>query len=260
MIYLCAAPKELSPARQAFAHIAHAACHIDRNSRLLTSLSQECANEDLLLLTGDPQSSFSHPDGLCRAIKELCLKSGLQGIAVDLLPPASENTFRFLSHLQQMCSSAGFDLFVPEDFTSHLPEATAVVCTAMSGGIFTKRLEEAIDRFGRGHIALDIQRLMMDFPIPAPDGIGTPLSHTEFKELFVSLRPAVFFSRELCAKYFLCRRHGQLHLILFDDLSTLLEKIRIGKSMGISHFFFSYPEISDILGALSLAVSKEKTL
>ena len=260
MIYLCAAPKELSSARQSFSHIAHAACHIDTNGHLHSTLSAPCNKDDLLLLTAEEQSPFHEPAALCRSIKEILLKSGLKGAAADFPPPVTAEKLRFLSLLSRELTASGISFFAPEEFASNLPAATAVICTAMSGGIFTTRLEEAISRFGNGHIALDIQRLTMLFPIPSPTGVGTHLSHTEFKNLFLSLQPAVFFSRELCAKYFLLRQQGQLHLVLFDDISTLLEKLRIGKRMGISHFFFSYPEISDILGALSLAINKEKTL
>ena len=259
MIYLCAAPKELSPARQAFPHIAHAACHIDQSGRLHTSLPDTCAKEDLLLLSAEELCPFPDPARLCRMLKELCLHHGLSGIVADLPSPVTREKLRFLSLLQQECASS-CHLFIPEEFAPHLADSTAIVCAAMSGGIFTKRLEEALQHFPSHRPALDLQRTTMDFPIPAPGGTGTPLSLREFKEIFSSHRPAVFFSRELCAKYFTYRRNGQLRLVLFDDISTLLEKIRIGKRMGISHFFLSYPELTDILGALSLAVNKEKTL
>ena len=259
MIYLCAAPKELTPARQAFSHIAHAACYIDSTGRLHASLPKTCAKEDLLLLSAEEHSSFPDPLRLCHTLKELCLQAGLSGIAADLPPPATEEKLRFLSRLRQECASA-CKLFVPEDFAPHLPGTIPIICTAMSGGIFNKRLEDALHRFPSPRPALDLQRTMMDFPIPAPGGTGTALTPIEFKELFSSHRPAVFFSRELCAKYFTYRRNGQPHLVLFDDISTLLEKIRIGRRMGISLFFLSYPETTDILGGLSLAANKEKTL
>jgi len=260
MIYLCAAPEELSPARQFFSHIAHAACHIDTTGRLRSALSAPCAKDDFLLLTAEEQCSFLDPAALCRSVKEILITHSLKGVAADFPPPATAEKLRFLSLLTQELTASGISVFVPEEFAPNLSTTTAVICTAMSGGFFTKRLEDAVSRFGSVRIALDVQRLMMLFPIPSANGVGTPLSHTEFRNLFLSLRPAVFFSRELCAKYFLCRRHDRLHLVLFDDISTLLEKLRIGRRMGISHFFFSYPEISDLLGALSLAVNKEKTL
>ena len=84
MIYLCAAPKELTPARQAFSHIAHAACYIDSTGRLHASLPKNCVKEDLLLLSSKEHSSFPDPLRLCHALKELCLQAGLSGIAADL--------------------------------------------------------------------------------------------------------------------------------------------------------------------------------
>ena len=58
--------------------------------------------------------------------------------------------------------------------------------------------------------------------------------------------PAVFFSRDLCARYFTCTRSGQAQFILFDDAGTLRQKLRLGQQLGVAAAFFQWPEISNI--------------
>ncbi len=63
-------------------------------------------------------------------------------------------------------------LYVPE----HYPVAgqTILLCTALSGGTLEGRLTQAVDQYGAEHLALDLQRLAMDFPLPCHGGQGTP--------------------------------------------------------------------------------------
>ncbi len=260
MIYLCAAPGEVPSAHPSFPHTAHAACHLERNGALRCAEGIVSSGKDLLLFTADEPCFFRDMSGLCREIKALCIKHGLQGVAANLSPPVREEKLRFLSLLSRELQSINCRLFIPEEFGDSIPTAAVFLPTAMSGGIFKERLAEAIARFGRGRLALDLERLMMDFTIPAPTGVGTPLSPAQFRHLAAALHPAVFFSRELCAKYFTCRLQNRHHLILFDDASTLMEKMRMGKELGISHFFFSYPDISDIFSELNLLLQREKPL
>ena len=58
--------------------------------------------------------------------------------------------------------------------------------------------------------------------------------------------PAVFFSQELCARYFTYMQDQETHFVLFDDESTLRQKLKTGEAMGFSTAFFMWPEIRDI--------------
>ena len=59
-------------------------------------------------------------------------------------------------------------------------------------------------------------------------------------------RPAVFYSSDLCARYFTCLREGESHFILFDDRETLEKKRTLALELGIRRFFLLYPEIADL--------------
>jgi len=90
----------------------------------------------------------------------------------------------------------------------------------------------------------------MDFSVPAPGGKGTPLSSEEFQALKKQRHPVIFFSHELCARYFTYTQDGIGHFVLFDDSDTLRRKIRLGRSMGFDAAFLTFPEVEDCLPQL----------
>ena len=129
-----------------------------------------------------------------------------------------------------------------------MPGTVPLISTALSGGNFTQRLREAAA--GAGRLALDVERLRMDFPLPSPSGEGQPLSGRELRDLLDREAPAVFFSQDLCARYFTYTREGETHFVLFDDADTLQQKLRTGSSLGFSAAFLLFPEVRDLLPRL----------
>ena len=111
--------------------------------------------------------------------------------------------------------------------------------------------EEAAAFFGAERTALDLQRLMMDFPLPCPGGMGSPLKQEQLGMLMGTYSPMTFYSADLSAKYFTYCENGLHHFVLYDDAHTLREKIRLGQSMGFCAAFLMYPEIEDLLEQLS---------
>ena len=62
--------------------------------------------------------------------------------------------------------------------------------------------------------------------------------------------PAIFFSQDLCARYFTYSQGGETHFVLFDDAETITKKLRTGSAMGFSAAFLMFPEVRDLLPAL----------
>ena len=128
------------------------------------------------------------------------------------------------------------------------PETVVLLCTALSGGSLQGRLEEACAAYGAQRLALDLERLMMDFPLPCPSGEGIRLSR---EELAIRMQGrSVFYAEDLCARYFTYRRGGQTHFVLFDDAGTLRRKIEMGQALGIREGFVMLPEVEDLTGFL----------
>ena len=63
-------------------------------------------------------------------------------------------------------------------------------------------------------------------------------------------QPAVFFSKDLFARYFTYAKNGESHFILFDDADTLRQKLRLGRQLGVAAAFFQWPEACDIADSL----------
>ena len=109
-------------------------------------------------------------------------------------------------------------------------------------------VQEACAAYGAQRLALDLERLMMDFPLPCPSGEGIRLSR---EELAIRMQGrSVFYAEDLCARYFTYRRGGQTHFVLFDDAGTLKRKMEMGQVLGIREGFVMLPEVEDLTGFL----------
>jgi len=90
----------------------------------------------------------------------------------------------------------------------------------------------------------------MEFSLPEPSGEGRPLTWEALRQLMAEEAPAVFFSGDLCARYFTYTRGGQTRFVLFDDAETLAQKLRLGGALGYRTAFLVYPEVADLLPEL----------
>ena len=128
--------------------------------------------------------------------------------------------------------------------------AALLVGTGLSGGSLRALLEETACRYGAERLALDLERVMMDFSLPCPSGCGTPLTREELLALREKHPSSVYFSRELMAKYFTYSAGNGTHFVLFDDAETLRQKVKLAQNLGIQTAFLMFPEISDLLPEL----------
>ena len=63
------------------------------------------------------------------------------------------------------------------------------------------------------------------------------------RELLDRLRPSVFYSRELCARYFTyMSRDSGAHFVLFDDGETLARKVEAARQLGIHTFLIPWEQ------------------
>ena len=75
-------------------------------------------------------------------------------------------------------------------------------------------------------------------------------NNMEKEELLEQEQPAVFFSEDLCARYFTYRRENETRFVLFDDAETISRKLRLGAELGFSAAFLLWAEIRDIAGRI----------
>ena len=247
-IYLAVTPAEAQEAARFRCSLAHVAYCIGPDSTLLRQNLLLQTRGGLLSVTDRDAPFIASPEQLAAAALRECGRRGYGGVLLDFERPPAPDRLAFAQVLAKRLAPR--PLYVPEGYTS-VPGAVSLVCTALSGGSFVQYLQEtAAARGGPGTLALDVQRLRMDFPLPARSGEGSPLSQQEFQALLDRESPAVFFSQDLCARYFTYTREGETHFVLFDDAETLQQKLRAGSAMGFSAAFLMYPEVRDLLPRL----------
>lgn len=249
-IYLAVTPDKLRQALGYTDRVAHMAYRVGPEGRL-TRQNLLARTQGGLMLLGDRDCGpIRDPQALCRDIWRECGNRSYGGVAADFeLPPAPDRA-AFLEQLCRVLNRNGRQLYVPESYGASLPQANVLVCTALSGGTLRQRLEEAGQRFGTRRLALDLQRLRMSFPLPCPSGEGDWLSGEELEKLLRQRQPALFYSRDLCAKYFTYHGEEGSRFVLFDDADTLRRKIQMGRELGAGTGFLMYPEVADLLPSL----------
>lgn len=247
-LYLAVTPDKLREAGRYTDYLAHVAYRIGRDGRLVRrDLLARTRGGMMVLGDGGP---VRDPAALCRDVWRECGNRGYGGVLADFEQEETPEKTAFLSALGRVLARNGKRLYVPEQYGAQVPQASVLICTALSGGNLYRRLEEAVQRFGRGRAALDLQRLRMNFPIPCPSGEGEPLSGERLAEMLERKQRSVFYSSDLCAKYFTDTEVGESRFVLFDDADTLRKKLRLGQELGISAAFLMYPEVEDILPAI----------
>ena len=110
-----------------------------------------------------------------------------------------------------------------------------------------------MERYGRERVVLAVERVAQDFFLPSPSGEGRQLSQNELSEEIKKREPSIFFSHELCARYFTyMSRDSGAHFVLFDDGDTLRKKLQMARGLGITGAMAAWEDVSDVLEKLNL--------
>ena len=213
--------------------------------RLLSAIGG-AAVQGGMMLVGDSRECGPH-DVLARDIIRECLRRNYDGVVLDWYHKGPDRG-TLTALLGQLCPQYGLRLFVPEQYAPYAAQATVLLNTAVSGGTLAACLEDGIRRYGAGRLALDLERLRLDFTLPHSADVRRPLTASELRRLREG--KSVYFSEELCARYFTYRTGSENHYVLFDDAQTLRKKAALAENRGIREGFFMLPEVADIAGEL----------
>lgn len=249
-VYLAVTPPQVRPASRFTRALVHMAYRIGPDSTLLRQSLLVQTQGGLLGLTDREAPPVEDPEALTAAVLRECRRRSYSGAVLDWDQPVRGDLSSLARSLSAAARKNRLALYAPEAYAASAPAAVIPVCTALSGGNLTQRLRQAVSVRGAGRLALDLERLRMDFLLPCPSGEGRPLEAEAFSALMEREKPAVFFSADLCARYFTCVRDGQTHFVLFDDADTLAQKLRIGRALGAQAAFLQYPEVADLLERL----------
>lgn len=245
-LYLMATPEQTRTLGRLRPPIAHMAYRMGEGSTLLRQNLPLKRQEGLLVISDTNAPVIDNATSLCDAVVRELGRHNYQGVVLDFEQAPTPDRQEFTSQLDAVLSAQRKALYHPPAYTTN--QGTVLVNTAISGGSFRQYLEDCKAQYG--NIALDIQRLQMDFLLPATQGVGTPISRETLLSLQKAVGATTFFSHELCTRYFTYQQEGQTHFILYDDGETMLQKLRIGESIGAKIGVCIYHEVEDLLGTL----------
>ena len=238
--YLAITPKEaeqLPPCSLPLVHIAYV---IDEGGMLARSDLQDSVHGGLMGLSDRCKKPIVRTQALVHTILHECEVRQFEGVFADFDLP---DRVSFLDQLGTALSKRGKRLYSPLS----VPSGCVLVSTAISGGSLREMLCEARGHYGTEHAALDVQRLIMDFPLPCMSGQGRPMTADELHTFQKRRDISTFYSRELGAHYFTHRLDGETHFVLFDDAQSLRAKLSLGMQLGFTAAFLMYPEVRDLL-------------
>lgn len=169
-------------------------------------------------------------------------RRGCAGVLADFETPSS-GILAMVKALDTSLSAHNIPFFIPPALGMETQNAYVVIDTALSGGSLSELIEENQKKFGENRIAAQLLQVSNDFTLPSLNTDGVPISKEERENLLNGYHASVFYSRELCAKYFTYMdEKGQGHFVLFDDNTTLEKKLSMLENLGIQYKFMLYPD------------------
>ena len=117
----------------------------------------------------------------------------------------------------------GPKMLVPEVWSMVLPRCGVLISSALSGGCFTHRVEEAAQSYPR-RCWLLVEPMATEFPLPFSAGSENKITIIDYGNSFNSDR--------LCCQYAHFIREQQGFVALWDTEHTILRKLELAKAAG----------------------------
>ena len=228
--------------------VGHMAYRVGPGAHLLRSNISINLRGGLMVVDEATFDGRGDPTLFCQQIVQECCARGFDGAILDFEGKPYPILGQIIHRLGGMFTRRGWPLYVTEPYADYSDQTRVIIPSALSGGSLSKRLEEAVERYGARRVALGIQRTSEDFTLPAPNGCGTPLARNELEQRIKARGASVFFSDELCAHYFTYMSHQSgAHFVLFDNAASIRKKIHIARQFGLCSCILAWPEVDDIL-------------
>lgn len=250
--FLLTPPQDWARARTFGLPLALMAWQLDGQGRLTHAPLPPQAQGGLMLVGASPDlSPAADPRPGAREILAQCRSRGFAGVVLDLEQPPTPYLAQLIRLVEEGLAQRQGALFLPEAYANFSRRAGLYLTSALSGGSLRRRLKEAVAQYGARRLVLCLRRAREDFYLPAAKGVGHPISQGELERLRRQLEPSVFFSSDLCARYFTyMSRETGAHFVLFDDGETLAKKRALALELGITRFFLLYQEVEEFLPQL----------
>jgi hypothetical protein len=245
---IIAAPSEfIEPAARSGLAVAHMIYRIGRGHHLFRAQSSDRFSGGYMVLDTRGYIGGGPSSTLIMEILGECEKTKYKGIILDTGDKSTAQLMLLAGHLATEASERGLKLYV-HDLLAGASERTVILLpTALSGGTLTGHIGDAVEKYGAGRVALEIERVRMDFSLPATQGTGRDLTAGELETLIEQYNPQSFLSKDLCAYYFTYHDKKGTHFVLYDTGTSIKRKLSVASKMGIEDAFIFYPHVADII-------------
>jgi len=180
-------------------------------------------------------------------ITDECARKDFDGIVLDASAnPKSPAQLSISKALAAAASPLGLKYFVPEALAHTGENAIVRVSSALSGGTLRRHIADAFEKYGSERVALELERVSMDFTLPAVQGVGKELSDEELRELMREYNASAQFSADLVVNYFTYRDKIGAHFVLYDNAQSFRRKIKAAARAGVRYAFLFYPHVAGI--------------
>lgn len=247
-LILTVAPADSRAALPAGVMPAHMAYRVGGGPHLFRASMTVPVRGGLMAVDDSGFDGLGEPTPFCHEVMRELTARSFTGVFCNFEHRPFPVLGRIVSELGELMHKRSLPLYVTEDYARFSATARVMVSSALSGGSLRQRLSEAAEQYGPDRAVLAVERVCQDFFLPSPTGQGIPLAHEELTRRMEELAPSVFFSDELCARYFtyMSPQNGA-HFILFDDALSIRKKLMIARSFGITEAMMAYPQVSDLL-------------
>ena len=232
--------QEQQAQRQQGAILAHMAYRIDAQSHLTRFSGAVPASGGLLYLAIESPLRGNMEPLTAQLLRE-CAARHYRGAVVDL----PEGCARWAQALDRALTEQKLTLHLPEQYAAAAPHARLLISTAISGGTLRERLESARRRYGAERTVAALERRTEDFPLPCRTGCGRALTTEELVQLRREVRTNVYWSPELCTRYFTYVQDQRPHFVLFDDRETMRAKLKTAQAAGISVCMAAWADLQE---------------
>jgi len=227
--------------------VAHMIYRIGRGYHLYRAQGAEIVKGGLMVVDTDGFTGGGPSSALVAEIIGECEKNNLTGIVLDTGGKSTHQLMSLTAHLASDAVSHGLKLYVSEPLASASEHAIVLIPTALSGGTLSDHIGDALKKYGTGRVALEIERVRMDFSLPAVTGTGKELTAEELQALIEQYHAQSFLSKDLCAYYFTYRDKKGTRFVLYDNAASIKRKIAVASKLGIESAFIFYPHVEDII-------------
>ena len=238
-LILAVTPAQEQKAQQG-AILAHMAYRIDAQQRLTRLGGAMPASGGLLYLAIETPLR-GNAEALTAQLLRECAARRYQGVVADL----PDGCAGWAQALERALTQRQLTLYLPEQHAIAVPRARVLVSTAISGGTLRERLESAVRRYGAERTVAALERRAEDFPLPCRTGCGRALTAEELIQLRRKVQANVYWSPELCARYFTYVQEQRPHFVLFDDRETMRAKRKTAQAVGISVCMATWADLQE---------------